>query len=131
MSKQSEKARAERRAEHSGFTPEVVPLEALEPVPMVQSVALIADGGGYRLAIISLPADVAERYAIRVSEPEVLSVQIGLAIEALDAAARSGLDEEGKPKRPTCPTCGVDALLRHPNKPVMLCAACDARFEVT
>jgi hypothetical protein len=133
MSKQSEKARSERRADERvavvPFDAEIVVKDG-EVIPLVQAVALIADEGGYRLAVMSLPADVAERYALRVTESEVLSVQLGMAMEALEGAARNGLDADGKPKRATCPACGVDALLRHPNKNVMLCASCDHRFEV-
>jgi hypothetical protein len=118
---------AENRANAIADLPDAVPGDV---VPMVQSVALIADEGGYRLAVMALPADVAERYALRVTESEVLSVQLGMAMEALEGAARNGLDADGKPKRATCPACGVDALLRHPSKPVHLCASCDARWSL-
>jgi hypothetical protein len=140
MSNASKQARAERRQTATVADFGTMPSHAEAPerdvdadaptVPMVQAVALIADEGGYRLAVMALPADVAERYALRVTESEVLSVQLGMAMEALEGAARSGLDADGKPKRATCPACDVNALLRHPNKPVMLCASCDHRFEV-
>jgi hypothetical protein len=144
MSKQSDQRRAERRAadvmmvppedvlrEMPGTRAEVVIDEhGTHVVPMVQSVALIADEGGYRLAVMALPADVAERYALRVTEPEVLQIQTGHAMRALEDSVKGELDATGGVTRPKCPTCGAEALLRHPSKAVLMCAACNARHEV-
>jgi hypothetical protein len=120
MSEQSKRARAERRAQEQ-TTPEAEPVH--------RAIALVAEDGGYRLAKLSLPASVCEQYTSEISEPEVLGVQLALAHDALEEAARGDLDDAGAVQRPQCPTCGVAALIRHPTKPVSLCAACDGRFD--
>lgn len=93
----------------------------------VRAVALVPDGGGYRLVVAVLPASVLEDHAQRVSEPDVLTVQLPLAAEALEEGARGGSD--GVAARAACPSCGRAALVRHPSKGVWLCAACGYRGE--
>lgn len=113
MSEASKRARQDRRAS--------------ERETRVRAIALVRDGGGYRIATLAIPESAVETYALEVTEPEVLSVQGPIAAAALVDGARAELDEEGRPARPRCPSCGAEALTRHPTKPVLMCAACGHR----
>lgn len=125
MSKASREARAERRAS-------VQPSDVLTAAESdrIDAVALVQDSGGHRLVVMSLPPAVVEMYTRTLSEPEVLSVTLGHAIGELERGARGEVDADGQQLRPECSACGARAIVRHPTKPVDMCAHCSARFEV-
>lgn len=116
MSEASRRARQERRA-----------VEREVDEARIRAVALVADGGGYRVATLALPVSALEAWAVTITEPEVLSIQAPIAAAALEDGARGDIDEDGRSVRPRCPSCGVEAMVRHPSKPAMLCAACGHR----
>jgi hypothetical protein len=122
MSAASKAVRAERRAQE----------REEEPVKeaRIRAIAIIADGGGYRVARFSLPTSVAQEHCDSMSEPEMLDIRLAEGSDALRdmVTTLDGLDAQ---PRETCPTCGHAALIRHPTKTVWMCAACDARHEVS
>lgn len=118
MSVASRQARAERRAAGAE------PVEAL-----IRAAALIADGGGYRVAVLAMPQTEIERWAVSVSESEVLALQLPIAAAELERAARGELDADGRPAHARCLACGLSTVVRHPTKPVRLCAACGHRED--
>jgi hypothetical protein len=115
-----------------GMQAEIDP-ETMQVLANHRAIALVADDGGFRLVTLDLPPSVLEAHALRISEPEVLPVQLALAHQALDDFARNAhLEDLGMHGgRRECPQCGVAALVPHPTKPVDLCAngLCNARIE--
>ncbi len=149
MSKASEKARAERRAadhhathvkafveaggaELYGDTPaqHIADHVAMSEPQSVHAVALVPEDGGYRLVSLALTPSMAEACATSATEPELLQQQLYKAMAMLEDLAR-GMAPDGSKRARQCPACGVAALVRHPNKPVDLCTACDTRHEVS
>lgn len=101
-----------------------------EPQPKALFVALVPDGGGYRIAKALLDVDAVALIEPTLSEPEVFSVQLSLASQALEDYARN--EGDGVQAQAVCPQCGVAALRKHPSKPVKVCSngACNARVEL-
>lgn len=62
--------------------------QAPESGQRVTAVALVKDGGGHRLVVLDLPADLALEHATEITEPDLLAVQ-------LDAAGSALRDAEG------------------------------------
>lgn len=128
MSAASKAARAAQRASQR-TEPEIDVM--VDEAANHRAVALVPDSGGFRLITLSLPPSVLEAHAVSVSETEVAAIQLALAHRALDEATRGELNGENQITRPACAECGVPALVRHPSKPVDICCACNARFEVS
>lgn len=136
MSAASKAARASKRADlgggwtvepAAGFTM-VQPGVEPQTIAPIRAVALIADGGGFRLVTMAMSESAVEAHAVHISEAEVLALQLAKAHGALEDAARGEVDATGITIRKLCGKCGAQAIVRHPSKPVEMCAACDARF---
>ncbi len=97
--------------------------------PILFAAILIADGGGYRIAECAFPLSVVETYATKVSEPEVLGIQLAVASQRLEDAARGVADVPGNVGRRTCPTCATPSLIAHPSKPIYVCANGECRYR--
>ncbi len=114
--------RAARREAAEGDT-----VDAVDPI--LFSAILIADGGGYRIAECAFPLSVVETYATKISEPEVLGIQLAVASQRLEDAARGVADVPGNVGRRTCPICATPSLIAHPSKPIYVCANGECRYR--
>lgn len=100
MSEQSKKARAERRAESArpadAESPDDVRraveyLASLEPEPTLRAYAIARkQGEGWAYCVLELPQSIVERYAVSVSQPDVLQVALGKMEEEIEQHVAKG-----------------------------------------
>lgn len=89
MSEQSKKARDARRALAAEPPPLGNLIESMEPSLRAYAIAR-KQGEGWAYCVLELPQSVVERYAVSVSQPDVLQVALGKMEEEIERHVAKG-----------------------------------------